>query len=354
MTELEIELLARYLAGNPTHSEEEKVARWIKSDPENQKLMKEFKRIWEASGEGNIKQLEVLFNAEKDWENFQSRLKRETGNQGGSVNPKYKPVRAPVTQFKARFSQFMRVAAVIIIASLIGLVAYQNINYEVQKPVEQALKEIAMEKGQRGNITLSDGTKVKLNAESKIILPDVFESDKREVRLIGEAYFDVASNPEKPFLIHTDGAVVRILGTSLGIRSYPDDKTIQVVVKEGRVSFSSDRDPVKSNVILTAGELGRLSLKDHKITTEKIEDLELYLSWTDGYLKFRNTPMQEVARQLERKYDIEVKFNNPELKELRLTAALKSRSIRHNLDTISASLEMKYVMDQEVVVFSKK
>src|SRR5699024_11863966 len=97
------------------------------------------------------------------------------------------------------------------------------------------------EKGQRGNITLSDGTKVILNADSKIILPEVFQSDKREVTLQGEAFFEVTHNPDRPFIINTGQAVVEVLGTSLDVRSYPDDESGRVVGCVGGVSLCVNR-----------------------------------------------------------------------------------------------------------------
>src|SRR5699024_11451759 len=93
--------------------------------------------------------------------------------------------RARSVNLRSRFVPFVRVAAIILITSLASVLAYQNL-YHQPEAVTPALREISMEKGQRGNITLSDGTKVTLNADRKIILPEVFQSDKREVTLRGE------------------------------------------------------------------------------------------------------------------------------------------------------------------------
>lgn len=351
---MDIKLIARYLADECSSADEEKVDRWLQSDPENRKLMKEFRRIWKATG-GESVEFDQVFDTEEDWEELRNRLIKEADQKEASVSSLHSGSNQRL-DLNARISQFMRVAAVIVVASLIGFVVYQQIsNQNSQKaaPVEPALREIAMEKGQRGSLTLSDGTKVKLNAESRIILPNSFEQDKREVTLEGEAFFDVVPNPDRPFIIRTGNAVIRVLGTSFGIRSYSADKSVRVVVKEGRVSLQSQKTDI-DKAVLSAGEMGELFLVDNRITTEKVEDLDLFLSWTNGYLKFKNTPMEEVAIQLERKYDIEVKFDQPELKELRLTAELKSRSIRYNLDAISTSLEVEYKMDQQMVVFYRK
>src|SRR5699024_5422197 len=142
---------------------------------------------------------------------------------------------------RRRFVPFLRVAAIILVTSLASVLAYQNL-YHQPETVTPALREISMEKGQRGNITLSDGTKVTLNADSKIILLEVVQSNKREITLRGEAFFEVTHNPDRPFIINTGQAVVEVLGTSLDVRSYPDDESVQVVVSDGRVSLSAKRE----------------------------------------------------------------------------------------------------------------
>lgn len=317
--------------------------------------MNDFRQIWKASQDKN-QDFTDYFDAEEDWEELQYRMmsyyekKSEKDSSGASVLQLNKRSQ----KSHGRYTFIMRVAAIILFASLIGVVVYQNIEQQPQEIVEPVLREIAMEKAQRGNITLSDGTRVTLNAESKIILPDVFKSDKRVITLEGQAFFDVAHNPERPFIIHTDKAVVQVLGTSLDIRSYPEDEKVQVVVKDGRVSFKSNKECVDEDALLTAGERGELDISNDRITTSKVDDLDLFLSWTKGYLKFKNAPMNRVAKELERKYDIEVTFEQQNLKDLRLTAELKGRTIQHNMDVIATSLGMEYKMDQQLITFYKR
>lgn len=340
-------LIARFLSNDCSEIEEEKVKQWIESDPDNQKLMEELKQIWEASSKHDG-HFEDLFDPEEDWQHFRDRIKQESEkhtsispfNYGKKVN-------------RTSFSQFRRVAAIIVIAALLGILAYQDLYVEPQV-ADPVLREISIEKGHRGNVTLSDGTKVQLNGDSKIILPNAFEADKREITLKGEAFFDVTHNPDRPFIIHAGEALVRVVGTKLDVRSYPEDDGVRVVVKKGRVELKSRKDFVKDTAVLTAGEMGKLFWKDNQIKEKTVDDLDVFISWTKGYLKFKDTPMEEVARQLERKYDIQVEFSDPALKKMRLTAELKSRIIQHNMGVIATSLDMGYKIDQQVVTFYKK
>lgn len=344
---MEIRLIARYLAGEADAIEEEKVQKWMQADPSNEELMDEFKQIWKASGEERD-EFHDQFDLDEGLQELRKRMESETGSTATVTH-----LDSNYLKFtKTRFTQLLRVAAVLLIGSLIGVVVYtsQDISpkSEVTKPV---LREISMDKGQRGNITLSDGTKVILNAESKIVLPDVFKSDKREITLHGEAFLDVAHDPDRPFVVRIDDAVVEVLGTSFGVRSYPDDESVQVVVSDGKVSLGSSKEAKTSNAVLAAGEMGQLYMSDHRIVKKVVEDMDLFLGWKEGWLKFKDTSMEKVARDLERKYDVDIEFADDKLKDLKLTAELKSRSFERNLEVISISLGIEYSVDQEVATF---
>lgn len=349
---MNVQLLARYLAGDHTVKEEKKVRRWLQADIENQKLMEDYKRIWNASDGSFEEDLENYFDPLEGWSNLNKRIIQEK-DEGlarelsiAHLNGNYS------AKTQNRSIQLVRMAAIILVASLIGVFSYQYLYHE-PTTVEPALREISMDRGQRGNIMLSDGTRVTLNAESKITLPNVFRSDKREVTLEGEAYFEVARNPDRPFIIHTDNAVVEVLGTTFDVRSYADEN-VQVVVKEGRVSFESKKKDSHSKVFLNAGEMGKLPSPDSEIQKKSVEDLDLFLSWKNGYLKFKNKRMEDVAHDLERRYDIDIAFADESLKDLKITAELKGRTIKHNMDVIATSLNMEYKMNQHVVTFYKE
>ena len=346
---MEIRLIARYLAAEVDAIEEAKVQEWINADPSNKKLMDEFKQIWKASGEKRDA-FHDQFDLDEGLEELRERMKKETGSKSSTTVTHLDSNYLKFT--KTRFTQILRVAAVLLIGSLIGVVVYtsQDIGQEpeVNKPV---LREISMDKGQRGNITLSDGTKVVLNADSKIILPDVFKSNKRKITLKGEAFLDVAHDSDRPFEIDIGDAVVEVLGTSFGVRSYSNEESVQVVVRDGKVSLGTKKESKASNTVLSAGEMGQLYMDDHRVVKRVVDDMDLFLGWKEGWLKFKDTRMEKVARDLERKYDVKINFGNEELKDLKLTAELKSRSFERNLDVIAISLGIEYKIDQEVATF---
>ncbi|MEX0721170.1 MAG: FecR domain-containing protein [Balneolaceae bacterium] len=338
-------LLAKYLAKECSSEEYAAVQQWLTKSKENEERMKDFADIWNLSKE--YPETMEDFDVELDWAVLQSRIESESKDRPKKVTPSKN-----ILSLNSNWAVFSRVAAIFLMAAFIGVCA-NKINFQESPVVESILKEISMDKGQKGSLTLSDGTKVLINSDSKITLPNVFKADVREVYLEGEAYFDVAENPDKPFIIYTRGTVVQVLGTSFSIRAFPEEETIQTVVEEGVVSFREEKQPVDEGVILTAGKLGRFNLDKKDMVTENVEDMDLYLSWKDGYLKFQKASMKEVRRQLERKYDIKVDFHSEEIGQLQLTAELKSRSLNNVLETISMSLGLQYKLDQDTVSFSK-
>ena len=338
-------LLAKFLAEECDNKEKQLVSDWLSTSSKNRDIMKEFTKIWEASEHSDSN--EDSFDTNIEWVVLQHRIEDETLN----FNTKHVNRSTWLSLYNPIIPTLTKLAALFLIAALVGLFFIDRFYVPPVESNEPVLNEISMEKGHRGGVTLSDGTKVYINSDSKIIIPNVFKSDKREVFLEGEAYFDVAKNPNKPFLIKTKGAVIEVLGTSFAVRNYPGDNIIQTVVSEGTVSFRSDDKKDNNSVILTAGNLGRLNLENKQIKTEHVDDIDFYLSWKDGYLKFKDESMKEVAKQLERKYDIEVVFASKEIAKMNLTAELRSRSLARVLETISMSLKIDYTLVQDRVSF---
>lgn len=346
---IDYRLLGRYVAGECTAGEQEKIEEWANRHPENKRKLKQFKRIYKSSEqEENISR--DLFDAQSEWEALQARLENEESIRQKNNSAKYNSL-FKVSSLHSATQKVMRVAAIFLVAGLIGVLAYQNLYQPEPKAKEQVLREVSTAEAQRANLTLGDGSKVMLNAGSNVKFPDQFKEDVREVYLEGEAYFDVVNNPEKPFVVHSRGSVIRVLGTSFSVRSYEEEDQVRVVVSEGKVSFATENSASDDKIFLQASELGRYHFNGSEIETARVTDMQLYMSWREGYLKFREEPMSNVARELNRRYGIEVKFENPAIKEKSLTAFLKSRSIKNVLEVVAMSLDVEYRLQDDQVSF---
>lgn len=150
-------------------------------------------------------------------------------------------------------------------------------------------------------LTLSDGSKVWLNAASSIRFPVAFAGNTRTVEITGEAYFEVAQNAKMPFTVKKGNTEVAVLGTSFNINSYDDETALKVTLVDGAVKISHDQ----FSAILTPGEQARVG---NNVEVAKEVDLEVVLAWKNGYFQFKRDNLQQVLRQLVRWYDIDVRY----------------------------------------------
>src|SRR5699024_7548604 len=156
-----------------------------------------------------------------------------------------------------------------------------------------AMQELVVDKGQRSQFKLSDGTQVWLNSDSRLEVPAQFSGDLREVYLEGEAFFDVAPNPDNPFLIYAGESITKVLETEFNLQAYPDEK-VQIAVKEGKVAFGN-RQAVVESLELVKNQMGVLSGNNQPVIND-VADLERYIGWTDGRLIFKDTLLPEVVK----------------------------------------------------------
>jgi ferric-dicitrate binding protein FerR (iron transport regulator) len=193
-----------------------------------------------------------------------------------------------------------------------------------------------------------------VNVDSRLRLPSPFQVDRRVVQLTGEAYFEVEPDPDRPFIVQTESASVRVRGTAFNVRGYPDEDEVAVAVAEGGVAVQPQHDgDDPTGVELGAGEVGRMGTADTTVQT-RVADVTAYTGWTEGRLVFEDAPLQDVARRLERWYDLEVRIRDPSLRSLQLTASLKSRSVENVLDVITASLGIRYRIDHRSVLLGPR
>ncbi len=386
-------LIVRFLAGETSEKENETLNEWLKSDPENRQAFEELRYIWQNSISARD-HFKSFFGTDGDWEELKQRITKEqfdenvtVGNTDSEELGKALEIEESEVNFKKSFAEdsvpspgtvsategkifdprsnrkfysFVSIAAVFLVAIISGLSVYYLYDRGYFAPEETedqfVLREISTTKGQQINLYLSDGTMVHLNAESRIEMPQEFHPDRREIHLKGEGYFEVAEDPDKPFIIYSEGSVVEVLGTSFGVRTYPEDEYTQVVVRNGRVSVGQTLTECENNnkVILNDLQAAHIYRETGDIETQDVDDIDLYLIWTEGFMKFRETPMDEVARQLERRYNVNVEFVDPGISELSLTAELKSRNMRNVLNVIAVSLDLDFEMDDSSVYLSKK
>lgn len=192
-------------------------------------------------------------------------------------------------------------------------------------------------------LKLADGTVVTLNADSKIYYPSQFVEGEREVVLEGEAFFEVARDSLRPFTVKTEGMNVRVLGTHFNLKAYPDEHE-QTTLVAGSVEVSFD----EQHVLLHPGEQATRVAQELKV--EEV-DVTPYIAWKHDRFIFKNEPLEEVLKKLERWYDIEVFIQNPKLKEKRFTGNLpKYENIEHILKILALTTNIHFELKDRTLV----
>lgn len=199
-------------------------------------------------------------------------------------------------------------------------------------------------------LVLSDGTQVWLNSETELYYPSQFIGQSREVRLIGEAFFDVASDGGKPFIVSTDDLSVKVLGTSFNISCYREEPIVNTTLVNGLVSIQTKNG--KSTELLPSEQFAYN--KDTDLTTKEIVDTDLYTSWTIGKYIFKNTSLREIITKLQRWHDLSIVFEDESLIDKRFTFTVdRETAIDQLLEVLSFTSEIKF-SKKDSVIFVKK
>lgn len=246
-------------------------------------------------------------------------------------------------QIKSFFTSVSRIAAILFLPLLIGslLTIYKLKN--TSKLQQFAIQEITSPPGIRSQILLPDGTKVWLNAESSIKFNIPFDQTQRDIALSGEAFFDVHKNPEVPFVVKSGNVAVSVLGTRFNFKAFDQENKVEVVLEEGKINLKTSNDLPGQEVMMNPGERAVYDKTENltHITNGKIDK---YIAWHSGRLVFDDTPLPEVAAQLDRWYGIEVVLEGPQIENYKITTTFENESLNQVLDLLelSSPIEVKY------------
>jgi transmembrane sensor len=288
---MEKENIIENIVSNRELNTSEEFIHWVESSEENKKEYIRYKNSWallQRGREMDEKHIAEGFNRVK----AQLNMSAKTG----------------------LFLTFMRYAAVILIA-LAGGYFLQTFTH---RP-EISMNEITVPHGNRSLITLSDGSRVWLTNGSKLVYPDKFQGDNREVVLEGEAYFTVAHNEKRPFVVSLGKHRVNVLGTEFSVMAYPDDDIIQVDLVSGSVQMdiSTGKGKYESITVKPSHSLV-FDKTSGKLTRARIPD-GFYSYWQKGIYSFKDEHFESLAKKIERIYGVEVIFEDDGLKQRTFT-----------------------------------
>lgn len=172
---------------------------------------------------------------------------------------------------------------------------------------ESKMNEVVVPFGKKSQLTLEDGTKVWLNAGSRMAFPTKFTGKKREIFLVGEGYFEVAHNQKCPFYVNTADIAIKVLGTKFDISAYGLDKLIETVLIEGKVAISEQSAMafIKRESILMPNQKASYDRNDHSIVVKDEPNVDYAIAWTEGVFKFYRQSINDVLNKLQRYYNVQ-------------------------------------------------
>ncbi len=217
--------------------------------------------------------------------------------------------------------------------------------------VENIMIEKSIPSGQKLRIFLPDGSKVWLNAASKISYPEKFVGSTRNVTLEGEAFFEVVENPEKPFIVRSGNLITTALGTSFNVKNYTNDSNEEVALASGKVLVELDQE---QKFILDPGTAVRYQKGDKSIKKEDKSVKEI-IAWKDGILRFENDDLNTVLKKLSRWYGVEFFMEKPYHGEAwKYSGWFENDYLNNVLESISFTQDFEYAINNDKVTITFK
>lgn len=239
-------------------------------------------------------------------------------------------------------------AAVILVLGITNYVSFQ----EGYKQLNSQMVEMKNPLGLKSSLILSDGTKVTLNAGTTLSYPTAFVSDKRIVKVSGEAFFEVAHDEKHPFIVKADNVNIRVLGTRFNVKAYEEENKIEVTLTEGRVGVGLDDQA--NQISIQAGQQVLFD-KGKGLFSKRQVNLDYYTGWREGKFYFNNHPLQKIAKQLERAFNVNIKISSDDLKEIAFTGDfVRGENLEQILRVMTANRRFCYKIDGDQVFIYKK
>lgn len=242
--------------------------------------------------------------------------------------------------------QFFKKIAAVFLLIMLGTAAWLEFDYkEAVPPVKIDQVKYVVKKnprGQRSIIELQDGSKVYLNAESEISYIDGFQETSREIKLKGEAYFEVASDPAKPFIVEAEGITTKAIGTSFNIKAYEENNNITISLTSGKVVVGNlwNGNKEEEQLILNPGDKASYTASNG-LVKEKL-DYNKDIAWKEGVLFFNNAEFEEVMQRLERWYDVKIIVSGKPLKDWHYDGSFKNASLERVMERLAYVQDFKF------------
>lgn len=306
---IDFDLLAKYLAGECSDTERDRVKRWLAESDENQTTFNDFKLVWDKAERPANQSIDI----EKAW---------------NKVNSQLKPV-----QTISIWTKLSRIAAIALLVLGIGVA----LRYFLTSDADSMTYRGATDK----NIVLTDGSKVGLQGNAHLTFAEMGDS-LRIATLSGEAFFEVAPNKEKPFVVHAPLVDVRVLGTKFNVKTGNDEVT--VYLEEGSVLLTSS----SMSMNIEPGQTARCDAQGNILLLEAAGDNAAY--WHTHVLKYRSIPLSQVVEELNVIYDQKIIIDDPATANCLFSSTFNDESIDLILEVIAATFNLTVTQQDDTTI----
>ena len=351
-------LVTRKLMGEATGNELAELAGLLQKYPEQNEVLQSLTRYWDIGPEKDAEFLEATYLVHL------SRMQEK----GYNISKPGDDFAEQPAQIKKKKKTIFLIPGLVVVAAIMILkFGFSGKSGEKALSIPESSKnEISTKNGSRTKVQLPDGSVVWLNAGSQLDYGKDFGTTNREVHLSGEGFFDVVKNPDKPFIIHTLAIDVKVLGTQFNVKSYPADKTtetslirgsVEVYVKNriGKMVLKPNEklvvynDPVINNNNLQRETEKAPLIAIRQLTYQNNDTVAVETSWTQNKLSFQNELFADVARKMERWYDVTFEFDNKNKENLLMYGTFTTETLREALEALVFSFGFKYRIENKKV-----
>jgi ferric-dicitrate binding protein FerR (iron transport regulator) len=361
---IDIQILSKYLDGTGSKEDISKIKEWFSNTESEEELQKKCFQYWES------------LSPKPDFSDYNETTLLD------QIHHKIKIEEEVFLRRTSKFQFFTRYAAIFVIAFSISGLLFYYLGKNQSTISDVNISELTVPLGSKAHFTLPDGTAVTLNAGSKLKYDTRFGMADRVVNLEGEGYFKVAKDASKPFIVKTIYLSVRALGTEFNVKAYPDDKTIETTLIEGVVNIESISERKNTEIHLLkpnqkftyfkkdstlVGETTivkeKLKHKANPVEKQKIiklpelvtenVNIEPVISWKENRWIFEKQSLSQIAVDLERKFDVEIKFESDRLKNIRFTGIIINEPIEQVLEVMSITAPINFKLKGRVVCLSE-
>lgn len=347
MSERFFEIVIRDLAGDSTPEEGRELKHIMSEDTVLARQYELFRMYWAQNHHDHIDSRRLFSNVQMRI----SELEKEAGT------PVIEPLMTPV-RGKGRLVWISGVAAAVALLISAGMYFYNSLH--------EPLVAKYTSRGEKSTFMMEDGTRVTLNADSKLEYAANFPQESREVYLTGEAFFDVHSDARKPFIIHANNMDIKVLGTAFNVKSYPNETSTEATLLKGAIEVTVTDNPSEKIVLKPSQKLvvnnddpkkkKSVSLKDAApaLTTltyfQQKDTVIMETSWLQNKLVFQDEDFETLARRMERWYNVSIRFNRSGMKQLRFTGILEGETVAEAFNALHLTESFSYRIEDSTIV----